>query len=81
MKAAVFETMKAVPEIKEIPMPTVKEGEQLVKVLAASIDNVTRARANGSHYSAKDATGFVDGFDGVGQTEDGKIILFCGCQR
>ncbi|WP_296111823.1 zinc-binding alcohol dehydrogenase family protein [uncultured Limosilactobacillus sp.] len=80
MQAAVVEDFNKIPQIKEIQVPQPQAGQVLIKVIAASINNVTRSRANGSHYSADQETGFVAGLDGVGQTDDGKLYYFLGSE-
>ena len=53
-----------------------REGERLIKVTAAALTHLARARASGAHYSSSGAYPFVVGVDGVGKLEDGSRVYF-----
>ena len=66
-----------VENLKNIDIPTPLNDEVLLDVLAASVNNVTRSRANGSHYSANPAVlPLIPGLDGVGRDQYGKNYYF-----
>jgi NADPH:quinone reductase-like Zn-dependent oxidoreductase len=50
--------------------------QYLVRVLASSISQITKARASATHYSADVEVPFIPGFDGVGTIDDGSRIIF-----
>lgn len=75
MKAAVVRQPGAVPEYGDFDGPMAKEGEVLVTMHAAALNNLTRGRAAGTHYSSDSGTSaFVPGVDGVGRTADGRRV-------
>lgn len=79
MKAAVVFEKGSTPQYVDFPVPEVtKENEVLVTVKAASIKNLDRARASGSHYSTEHEVHqpAVIGSDGVGYLEDGSRVYF-----
>ncbi|KAJ3182967.1 hypothetical protein HDU87_007389 [Geranomyces variabilis] len=53
-----------------------------VKVRAAGLSQLCRARASGAHYSAKGMSlPLVPGVDGVGSTNDGQLVYFTSFDR
>lgn len=74
MKAAVVRTLGEPPRYEEFEDPVAGEGEALVRVSAAAITNIARARAAGTHYSRHEVLPAVPGIDGVGRTEDGTRV-------
>ncbi|WAC74248.1 zinc-binding alcohol dehydrogenase family protein [Roseateles sp. SL47] len=77
MKAAVVTQFGPLPPVyAEFPDPTPAEGQHLIRVSAASISQITRSRASGTHYSAKAPLPLVAGVDGVGVREDGRRVYF-----
>jgi NADPH:quinone reductase-like Zn-dependent oxidoreductase len=76
MKAAVVHAAGAVPAYGDFPEPEAREGEVLVAVAAASMSQVVKSRAAGTHYSATNAFPFVAGIDGVGHLADGSRVYF-----
>ncbi|WLR91646.1 quinone oxidoreductase family protein [Shinella zoogloeoides] len=76
MRAAMVSAMGIEPALGEIDLPIPLEGENRVKVAAAAISHVTKARASGAHYSANDEFPFVVGVDGVGRLDDGSRVYF-----
>ncbi|MDW9381302.1 zinc-binding alcohol dehydrogenase family protein [Chryseobacterium sp. JV558] len=79
MKAAVVFDKGGIPQYADFPEPeTIQENEVLVSVKAASIKNLDRARAGGSHYSTENETHQpkIIGSDGVGYLENGNKVYF-----
>ncbi|MFI6517916.1 zinc-binding alcohol dehydrogenase family protein [Spirillospora sp. NPDC050679] len=74
MHAAVIPAPAAPPSYREHPDPAPSRGDELaVEVLATGLHHLTRAKANGSHYSAAGAYPLVPGVDGVVRDEEGNI--------
>ncbi|CAM4369480.1 hypothetical protein GCM10009799_50890 [Nocardiopsis rhodophaea] len=78
MKAAVIHTVGEPPRYDDFAEPAPRDDEVLVNVSAASITNIARMRAAGTHYSRHDELPAVAGIDGVGRTEDGTRVYFGG---
>lgn len=79
MKAAVVFEKGSIPQYADFPEPeTLQENEILVSVKAASIKNLDRARAGGSHYSTENEIHQpkIIGSDGVGYLENGNKVYF-----
>jgi len=76
MKAAVVHSAGQIPVYDNFESPKAQPGHHLVRVKAAALSHVTRARASGKHYSASGIYPFVAGVDGVGVTEDGQRVYF-----
>ena len=87
MKAAVLRAFGQVPQWEEFPQPVPCDGEELIEVTAAPLNNIDRVRADGSHYSVRSgeyASGglpAVPGVIGAGRLPGGQQVLFgsrCG---
>lgn len=76
MKAAVVESFQSPPRYADFAEPTPREGEQLIRVLAAGLHRVVRGRASGSHYSSTGALPLIPGIDGVGELPTGERVFF-----
>ena len=76
MKAAIVVEAGAAPVHGDFRDPVATAGHALVRVTAASISHVTRARASGSHYSSDGALDFIPGVDGCGRAQDGRRVYF-----
>ncbi len=77
MKAALITSFDAPPCYSDVAEPTPRGREEmLVDVLAVGLHHLTRAKANGSHYSSPRALPLVPGVDGVGRGPDGKLRYF-----
>lgn len=76
MKAAIVRQSGAVPVYADFEEPIAGEGEQVVRVIAAALSPLARARAAGAHYSSSGGFPFVAGVDGVGLLEDGRRVYF-----
>jgi NADPH:quinone reductase-like Zn-dependent oxidoreductase len=76
MHAAVVETLGHPPRYSEFADPVAGEGEVPVKVRAAGLHPVVKARAAGTHYSSSGQVPMIPGLDGVGTLEDGRRVYF-----
>jgi NADPH:quinone reductase-like Zn-dependent oxidoreductase len=76
MKAAVVYKAGQAPSYGEFAEPTPAPGKKIVRVSAAAISQLTKARASGTHYSASGALPLVPGIDGVGTDESGARVYF-----
>jgi len=80
MKAAVLQKRGDPPRYEDFPDPQPDKDEVIVHVKAASLKNIDKAMANGSHYDAHRELPAVCGVDGVGVLDDGTRV-FCGGSR
>jgi len=80
MKAAVLHTLGNPPIYEDFPDPEPGQNEVIVHVRAASLKNIDKAMASGSHYDSHRALPVVCGVDGVGVLDDGTRV-FCGGSR
>ena len=80
MKAAVLHALGAIPRFEDFPDPQPGQDEVLVHVTAASLKNIDKALASGSHYGSDIQLPTVCGVDGVGVLENGTRV-FCGGAR
>src|SRR6266446_442911 len=80
MKAAVLRAFGKPPRFEEFPDPKASQGEVIVHVKAASLKNIDKMMASGSHYDSHTELPVVCGIDGVGILEDGTRV-FCGGSR
>ena len=76
LRAAVVNTLGQPPQYQHFPDPVAAEGEAIVKVRAAGLHPMVKARASGTHYSSDAAVPFVPGVDGVGTLDDGSRVFF-----
>jgi NADPH:quinone reductase-like Zn-dependent oxidoreductase len=80
MRAAVLRALGQIPQWQEFPEPVPGDGEELIEVTAAPLNNIDRVRADGSHYSADEyASGglpAVPGVIGAGRRPGGQRVLF-----
>ncbi|HEV8449308.1 MAG TPA: zinc-binding alcohol dehydrogenase family protein, partial [Gemmatimonadaceae bacterium] len=80
MKAAVLHALGSPPHYEDFRDPQPGEKEVVVHVRAASLKNIDKAMANGSHYDAHRELPAIVGVDGVGTLDDGTRV-FCGGTR
>lgn len=80
MKAAVLHAFGQSPRYEDFADPQAIEGEVLVRVKAASLKNVDKMMASGSHYDRFPDFPCVCGVDGVGLLDDGARV-YCGGAR
>jgi NADPH:quinone reductase-like Zn-dependent oxidoreductase len=76
MKAGVVVQSGKTPIFGDFRDPVEETGEVQVTVSAASLSNVVKSRASGSHYSSSGDLPFVVGIDGVGHLDDGRRVYF-----
>ncbi len=76
MRAAVVNILGQPPQYHEFPDPVVGENEVLVRVRAAGLHPVVKARASGAHYSSSGEIPLVPGIDGAGLLPDGSRVYF-----
>src|ERR1041384_883626 len=81
MKAAVVHSVGQLPVYDDFESPKVLPGQHLIRVSAAALSRLTRARASGRHYSAGGTYPFVAGVDGVGVLEDGQRVYFANAPQ
>src|SRR4029077_14917857 len=80
MKAAVLRALGKPPHFEEFPDPKPSQGEAIVHVKAASLKNIDKMMASGSHYDGHRELPVVCGSDGGGTLEDGTRMC-CGGSR
>jgi NADPH2:quinone reductase len=80
MKAAVLHALGQAPRFEDFAEPEPRDGEALVGVKAASLKNIDKMMASGSHYDRLPDLPCVVGIDGVAVLEDGARV-FCGGAR
>lgn len=79
MKAAILEKFGESPKYKDFPDPEIQNDEQLLlHVKAASVKNLDKLRASGTHYASHAELPAVVGTDGVGILEDGTRVYAQG---
>ena len=76
MNAAVVNVLGQNPQYQSFADPVAEEGELLIKVRAAGLHPIVKARASGTHYSSDGIVPMVPGVDGVGTLEDGRRVYF-----
>jgi NADPH:quinone reductase-like Zn-dependent oxidoreductase len=80
VKAAVLHALGELPRFEDFPDPEPSPDEEKVRVKAASLKNIDRAMASGSHYGSHAELPIVCGIDGVGILENGTRV-YCGGPR
>ena len=76
MQAAVVNVLGQAPKYQSFADPVAEAGELLIKVRAAGLHPIVKARASGTHYSSDGIVPVVPGLDGVGTLEDGERVYF-----
>jgi len=80
MKAAVLHALGNPPRYEDFADPQPGANEVLVHVKAASLKNIDKAIASGSHYDNRRKPRFICGVDGVGVLDDGTRVFCGGCR-
>ena len=78
VKAAVLHQLGSVPKYEDFPDPVPGEGQLLMNVKAASVKNIDKLRAGGTHYASYTNLPAIVGLDAVGTLEDGTRIYAQG---
>jgi len=79
MQAAVLHRLGESPRYENFPDPVIEtESQLLVTVKAASIKNIDKMRAGGTHYDSYEHLPVVPGVDGVGILKDGTRVYAGG---
>lgn len=81
MKAAILDSLGALPRFGDFEEPRAQDGEIMVEVTAAAIKPLDRAIAAGTHYSSPRTLPVVCGMDGVGRTQEGERVYFSTMRR
>jgi len=79
MKAAIINAFGEVPQYRDLSEPVAAGSETLVHVKASVLENFDKITAAGTHYSSKKlfpSFPAVVGTDGIGMTEDGRLVGF-----
>ena len=77
MYAAVVRSFDEPPRYERFQTPEPSaEHEIAVDVLAAGLHPRVRSGASGSHYSSTESLPLIPGIDGVGRSEDGRLLYF-----
>jgi NADPH2:quinone reductase len=79
MKAAVINGFGETPYLTNFSDPVIADGETLVYVKAAALENFDKGVASGLHYSSKKSFPefpAIIGNDGIGLTENGDTVAF-----
>jgi NADPH:quinone reductase-like Zn-dependent oxidoreductase len=80
VKAAVLHSLGKPPSFEDFPDPHPGPDEFRVHVRAASLKNIDKAMASGSHYHSHGELPIVCGIDGVGILDEGARV-YCGGPR
>jgi NADPH2:quinone reductase len=81
MKAAVLHQLGSPPRFEEFANPVAGENEVLVNVRAASLKQIDKSMASGSHYASFRELPVGCGLDGAGTLDDGTRVFFAGPRR
>lgn len=79
MKAAVLHEAGGIPRYEDFPEPVAGEGEVIIEVKAAALENVDKAIAAGTHYAGNrflTQLPAIPAFDGIGTLPDGTLVGF-----
>lgn len=76
VKGAVITDYKLPPSYQDTEVPAPDENQVQVRVLAAGLHPLVKARASGAHYSGAAKLPLVPGVDGVGYLPSGELVYF-----
>ena len=78
MKAAVLHALGSAPRYEDVADPVPQPGQVVLTMRAASLTNLDRRRAAGTHYANYANLPTMVGFDGVGCLADGRRVYAQG---
>ncbi len=78
MKAAVLHALGNAPRYEDFAEPVPQPGQVVLTVQAASLTNLDKRRAAGTHYANYTNLPTAVGFDGVGRLPDGRRVYAQG---
>ncbi|OWJ69081.1 quinone oxidoreductase family protein [Inquilinus limosus] len=76
MRAAIVSAAGQAPPLAERPVPIPAPGESPVRVSAAAISHLVKARASGAHYTVDAQLPLGVGMDGAGLLDGGSRVYF-----
>ncbi|HTA76882.1 MAG TPA: zinc-binding alcohol dehydrogenase family protein [bacterium] len=76
MKSALVTGPNQIPIYGDFKEPVAQAGQEVIKVTASALSNLTKARASGEHYSSSGQYPLVPGVDGVGLNAKGQRVYF-----
>src|SRR4051794_1125071 len=76
MRAAILKWYGAPPEVGDFDEPQAGDGSTVVDVVAAGLNPVDIRMASGHFYGGSPELPSVAGREGVGRTEDGRLVYF-----
>ncbi|MEU4240123.1 zinc-binding alcohol dehydrogenase family protein [Actinoplanes sp. NPDC026619] len=76
MNAAVVTSFDEPPHYLPFETPEVKDGQELIDVLAVGLHPRVRTGAAGRHYTSSGTLPMIPGVDGVGRRADGAAVYF-----
>lgn len=76
--AAVLNDYGQIPQLGQLPLPVVGDGQALVQMEAASIKQLDKLKAAGKHYTRYTQFPVAVGVDGVGRLPSGQRIYAMG---
>lgn len=79
MLAAILTEYGQTPQVGEFQEPVAGEGQEVVEVLAATLNPVDLRMASGTFYGGSPPLPSVAGREGVGRRPDGSRVYFNGC--
>ncbi|WP_300674136.1 zinc-binding alcohol dehydrogenase family protein [Soonwooa sp.] len=78
MKAAILNKLGEAPVYGDFETPKASDSQLLLNVKSASVKNLDKARASGTHYASYSNLPTTIGIDGVGILEDGRRVYAQG---
>lgn len=79
MKAAIINNFGEIPQYRNFTDPIPAAGETIIEIKASVLENFDKVTARGTHYSSHSLFPqfpAIVGKDGIGMTENGKLVAF-----
>lgn len=76
MKAAVIDAPGQTPRYAIAADPQLAPGKHRIRIAAAAMSQVVKARASGRHYSSSGDFPLIPGLDGIGRLDNGQRVYF-----